>query len=302
MQIFITGATGYIGGSVAERLVRGGHSVRGLVRDTTKASALRLRGVEPVLGSLDDTGLLRDEAARSDAVVNAANSDHRESVEAMLTGLAGSGKPFLHTSGTGKVGDDACGEFLSDRVFNDDLAVDPGPHPFAQARHALDMRVLQAAASGVRSVVLCNPLIYGVGLGLHAESIQVPMLAKQALESGVVRVIGHGLNHWSNVHVDDMANLYSLALSSAPAGAFYFVENGEASFAEIGAAIALRLGLNSVQFWSVEDATPHWGERFPRSGLGSNSRVRGPRARRELGWAPRSPSLTEWIKTELPTA
>ena len=301
MKVFITGATGYIGGSVAQRLVREGHAVRGLGRDATKAIALSARGIEPVLGSLEDASILSEEVARADAIVNAASSDHRDSVETMLMVLRGTGKAFVHTSGTGKIGDDACGERLSSQIYDDESAVVPGPHPFAQARHALDMRILDAATSGVRAIVLCNPLIYGIGSGLDDESIQIPMLAKQAVESGVIRVIGHGLNHWSNVHVEDMATLYSLALLNAPAGAFYFVENGEASFAEIGAAIAFRLGLGSVQFWSVDEARACWGDRFPRSGLGSNSRVRGLRARRELGWTPSGPPLTDWIKTELPT-
>ncbi len=86
-----------------------------------------------------------------------------------------------------------------------------------------------------------------------------PQLATQARSSGVVRIVGRGINRWSNVHIDDVTALHSLALRQAPTGAFYFVENGEASYAEIGAAIARRLGLGPVQSWTVEEATPVWG-------------------------------------------
>ncbi len=58
MKIFVTGATGYIGGSVAERLVALGHRVTGLVRSEEKSSAIKERGIEPVLGNLDDSELL----------------------------------------------------------------------------------------------------------------------------------------------------------------------------------------------------------------------------------------------------
>jgi uncharacterized protein YbjT (DUF2867 family) len=49
MKIFVTGATGYIGGSIAERLVALGHDVSGLVRSANKIPPLKERGIEPVV-------------------------------------------------------------------------------------------------------------------------------------------------------------------------------------------------------------------------------------------------------------
>ena len=100
MNIFITGATGFIGGSVASHLLQAGHAVRGLVRNQDDADALTSFGVTPVLRDLDDRDVLIHEAQRAEAVVNAASSDHRSSVEALLEGLRDTGKPFLHTSGS----------------------------------------------------------------------------------------------------------------------------------------------------------------------------------------------------------
>ncbi len=54
MNVFITGAGGFIGGSIAQKLVQLGHTVRGLERNRAKAPELRARGVEPVPGTLDD--------------------------------------------------------------------------------------------------------------------------------------------------------------------------------------------------------------------------------------------------------
>ena len=84
MKIFITGAAGYIGGSIAERLRSEGHIVRGLVRRDTQAEGLATRGITPVLGDLDDHALLMHEARAADAVIDAASSDHRASVESLL--------------------------------------------------------------------------------------------------------------------------------------------------------------------------------------------------------------------------
>ena len=300
MNIFITGAAGYIGGSVAHTLLSAGYAIRGLVRNPDKVEILEARGVTPVFGNLDDLALLMREAREADAVINAASSDHRASVEALLEALRGTGKPFLHTSGSSVIGDDVRGNEMSEHVFDEEtpFIVEPAK----KDRHEIDNLILAAAATGVRSVVLCNSMIYGTGTGLHADSVQIPPLVAQACHSGVVRIVGQGVNRWSNVYIADVTELYRLALERAPAGAFYFVENGENSYAEIGAAIARRLDLGPVQSWTVEEATREWGEGQARYSFGSNSRVRARRARRELSWAPLHPSLMQWIEHEMPVA
>jgi uncharacterized protein YbjT (DUF2867 family) len=92
LKIFVTGANGYIGSSVASALITDGHKVRGLVRSKEKAAAVAAHGVDPVIGSLDDANLLQAEARAADAVVNAASSDHRGAVDALISGLSGSGR------------------------------------------------------------------------------------------------------------------------------------------------------------------------------------------------------------------
>ncbi len=299
MKILITGATGYIGGSVAQRLVGAGHAVIGLTRRVDKAAPLRALGVEPAVGSLDDARLLASLARSADAVVNAANSDHSGAVDALIGALEGTGKLLLHTSGSSIVGDNAQGE-LREAVFDEDTRFEPAPEK--AARVAIDRRVLRAAEHGVRSVVLCNSLIYGRGLGLHPSSIQIPSLVDQARKSGVVRYVGPGLNVWSTVHIEDVADLYLRAIEGARAGSFYYVENGEASFKDMAAAIAAALGLGPAQSWSIEEAIACWGVQRAVFSLGSNSRVRADRARRELGWAPRHCSVLDWIRKDLTTA
>ncbi|KGM35833.1 NAD-dependent epimerase/dehydratase family protein [Inquilinus limosus] len=298
MTIFLTGASGYIGGAVAVRLLRDGHRIRGLLRSPERAAQLQALGIEPVIGDLSDTALLAREAEAADAVINTASADDRPAAEALLDALAGSGKPFLHTSGTSVVADDARGEWASDKIYDEDTPVEPVPGK--AARVAIDRLIVDAARRGVRSAVLCNSLIYGTGPGLNPNSVQIPALVAQARKTGVVRPVGQGLNIWSNVHVDDMADLYALALGRAPAGAFYYVENGETSFADAAAAIARRLGLGAPQPWPADDAIAALGFGHAVYSLGSNSRVRGKRARAELGWAPRHASLTGWIETEMP--
>lgn len=117
MRIFLTGANGFVGGAVASALIADGHRVRGLVRDHGKAIAVAARGIEAVIGALQDTALLQTEARASDGVVNAANSDHCGAVEALISGIAGSGKPLIHTSGISVVADRATMGEPSERIF-----------------------------------------------------------------------------------------------------------------------------------------------------------------------------------------
>lgn len=295
MRIFLTGANGFIGGAVASVLVAAGHAVRGLVRDKAKADAVAAHGVEPLVGTLDDSALLQAEARAADAVINAASSDHRGAVEALIAGLADSGKPFIHSSGSSIVADLAMGE-PSDRIF--DESTPPAPLPDKAARVAIDRLVLGGAGMGIRAVVLCNTMIYGHSLGPPAQSVQIPALVRQAKASGVVRYIGRGLNRWSNVHIADVAALYPLALAKAPAGTFMYVESGEAALGEIAEAIAARLGLGAAQSFSAEQAIAAWGRNMAVYSLGSNSRVRG-KAAADLGWSPTRRSVTEWIANQL---
>jgi uncharacterized protein YbjT (DUF2867 family) len=80
MKIFITGAAGYIGGSVTERLLASGYELTGLVRSEDQASRLTARGITPVGGTLDDSDILAEAARAADAVINAASADHAGAV------------------------------------------------------------------------------------------------------------------------------------------------------------------------------------------------------------------------------
>jgi nucleoside-diphosphate-sugar epimerase len=293
MRIFLTGANGFIGSAVALALIAAGNKVRGLVRSKDKAELIAAHGIEAVVGSLDDTAMLQAEARAADAVINAASSDHRGAVEALIAALSGSGKAFIHSSGSSIVADLAMGG-PSERIFDEATPIEPLPE--RAARVAIDRLVL--AAAGIRSVVLCNTMIYGDALGPAAQSVQIPALVRQAKASGVVRYIGRGLNRWSNAHIADVAALYVLALAKAPAGTFTYVESGEAALGEIANAIAARLDVGAAQPWSAEEAIAAWGRNLAVLSLGSNSRVRG-RAAVKLGWSPTRRSVTHWIANEM---
>jgi len=294
MKIFITGASGYIGGSVAAALMAAGHQLSGLARSSETAAALATLGIEPVRGAIDDTEALAKAAYDADVTVNAANAGHRAAVETMLKALAGTRKTFLHTGGSSIVGTRARGE-LVEKMFDEDTPFTPTPQ--RAPRVEIDKLVRGAKSDGIRSIVIAPSLIYGLGHGLNPHSIQVPWLIKLAKKFGVAKHIGSGENRWANVHIDDLMALYVLAIEHAPAGAFYYAENGENSMREVCEAISRMLGQGGrTQSMSVQEAATEWGEGPANDTMGSNSRVRAKRARAELKWQPKARSLIEEIE------
>lgn len=295
MNVFIVGATGYIGGSLAEFLGKNGHQITGLARSEAKAAALREIGVLPIMGGFEDSDVLRLGAASADATINVSDSDDMGVVETLIGAMAGSGKALIHTSGSSIVVDDAMGATAGTEVIEDDFPFTPMDHRLP--RIAVDRAVRSAGISmGMRTAVICPTMVYGRGRGPKKDSDQIPKIAKKSRERGAGVYVGKGANIWSNVQIDDLCSLFSLALEKAPSGSFFFAENGELSLKEVAHAISVAIGLGGrTESWSLEEATEELGA-WPRVALATNCRVRANNARRALGWKPVGPSLADGLK------
>lgn len=277
------------------RLLADGHEVAGLARSVEKAAALSRLGVEPVLGSLADLGIVAAAARAADAVVNAASAEDSPVAEALVSALEGSDKALIHTSGTSVVADRALGE-PGHVVFSEDMPPDTLPERLL--RVAVERRVLAAAGRGVRSVVIRPSLIYGRGRGLNPFSHQLPKLAAVAQERGRPAHVGRGLAIWSNVHIDDVADLYVRALNTSPAGHVYFAAGGEASWRDLAVMVGRALAMaGEPEALDTPEALRVFGISAVTS-FGSNSRVSSEKARLMLGWRPAGPPLDVQLATD----
>ncbi|WP_129785556.1 NAD-dependent epimerase/dehydratase family protein [Promicromonospora panici] len=280
-QLFVTGAAGYLGQAISQRLSRAGYHVHGLVRSEVSARSVRAQGVTPVIGSLEDIG--RFDLSTYDGIIDTATADHAPSTEAFLGALAGTGKTYLRTSGTGVYTDLAAGEFSSNVYTETDAFV---PAPVVAARYESDQRVLDAANDDIRSVVIRPAMVFGDG-----GSEQLPLMLRYGLSTGRTIYAGSGENRWGNVYLYDLAELYLLALEHAKPGASYNVASGELAMSEVTDGIAHVLGQTGAREVSIEEARGELGARWVDVALASNSRVDSSRAKEELGWDPQGPDL-----------
>ena len=230
---------------------------------------------------------MRKQRRAADVVVNAASADHKGAVVALLDALAGSGKPFIHTSGSSIVGTRARGE-RSDAVFDEDTPFTPSPA--RAARVALNELILVVPRQGLPSRHhLPEPDLRPRAMAPRRDSVQVPLLIKLARKRGNAAHAGPGENIWSNVHIDDLVTLYALAIEKAPAGSVLFRrerrEFDARGCARPSTACSALPGPPAAM--SMAEAAAEWGEGTAEDTMASNSRVRAKRAR-QLGWKPKA--------------
>ncbi len=289
MKVFLTGATGYIGTVIAEKLQEAGHTVVGLARNETAANKLAKRNIKPFIGNLKHPESLALAAKQADGVIHTAfihdfdnwagavEADCRV-IEALRNALAGSGKPFIATSDTSVLGD------TGTEIADEDYPIAMGF--FLAERAKAETAVIRASQQNIRSVVLRLPLyIYGRGGGTS----YIPMRIQDAQEIGVVHYVAPGEHQVSAVDVDDVASLYILALEKAPGGSiFHAATESGISEKAIAKAISRVVGYQIEEIDS-EEAIALWGAGIAAF-FSINNQTSANKAKQQLGWKPQAGS------------
>lgn len=291
MQIFITGATGFIGSAVIPELLAAGHQVLGLTRSQQGADMLRAMGAAAHLGALEDLDSLSRGAERADAVIHLA-FDHdfsnyeancrkdADAIAALGKPLVGSGRPMLITSAIGMgiatPGDVAKENILDLQHRNPRIASEKAGQALLQA--------------GVNLITIRLSQIHDI----RRQGL-VSYLIDAARARNAAAYVRDGDARWSACHVSDAALLYRLALEKGERGARYHAVDEEGiSLRNIAHAIGERFDL-PVQSVSAEQAPDYLGAMwdFATFDMPASSVL----TQAALGWKPTGPGLLDDIRS-----
>ena len=293
LRIFVTGASGFVGSAVVEKLIAAGHEVLALARSDASAGALLAAGALVHRGDLDDRQSLRAGALEADGIIHTAfNHDFSryaqscaedaEVIAALGDAIAGTQKPLVVTSGLGLLAGGM-------QVTEQDV---PDFGPNAMPRVATERAVADLVGQGLNvSLMRLPPSVHGKG-----DHGFVPILIGIARQTGVSAYIGDGNNAWPAVHRFDAARAYVRAVEVAMPGAVYHpvAETGIA-FREIAGVIGKRLGVPTVSKTPAEAADHFgWFTHFAKLDCPAASDI----TRRQLGWSPTEPGLLADIDQE----
>uniref|UniRef100_A0AAU6WVE6 NAD(P)-dependent oxidoreductase n=1 Tax=Chryseobacterium endophyticum TaxID=1854762 RepID=A0AAU6WVE6_9FLAO len=125
--------------------------------------------------------------------------------------------------------------------------------------------------------------------------MQLPALISLSKKKGFGIYFGKGENIWSNVHIEDLADLYILALEKSKAGSLYYAENGASTIKNLAEKISDRYSLQPARSVTVQEAVDTFGPAGGYFGFASNSLCSSDKARTELQWKPQHQSIEYYI-------
>jgi 2-alkyl-3-oxoalkanoate reductase len=228
MKALVTGATGFIGGRIAQSLRERGDEVRGLVRDPGKAGALRSQGVELAQGDMEDLPSLTRAVEGVDRVYHTAavvgdwpDVAHTKRVNvdgtrALLEASVAAGVTrFIHISSLAVYGNkhhhgtDESAPYKYGDTYTD-----------AKIESELVVRAFQDAGK-IETVRLRPGFVYGPG-----DRLLIPKIS-EALREGKFMFVGDGSKQMNCIYIDDLGDISLLAGDAPQAnGQAYNVTDG----------------------------------------------------------------------------
>jgi nucleoside-diphosphate-sugar epimerase len=284
MKVVLTGATGFIGSHVLSELQSHGHEVTAVVRDDAHASTVAARGATPAVADLYDRPALESLLRGADGAIHTASPGDATSadldsavVDAATSAFDGTGKPYLQISGLWVYGPNTAISETS--PFN--------APPLVAWKEPIERRVL--GAQGMRGTVIVSGTAYGDGGG----GLPGLLLGSPKDGAGNLITLGTGRQHWSTVHVADLADFFRRVLEDDSARGRYVIGNGvQSTLAELTNAAAVAVGAPGAVPGSDAEARARLGDYFAEVLL-LDQATDAAKARADLGWRPSRPSLAD---------
>jgi nucleoside-diphosphate-sugar epimerase len=284
MKVALTGATGFIGSHVLTELHEHGHEVTALVRDQARADTVAARGANAAVVDLYDRPAVTSLLSKVDGAIHTASPGDATTADldsamadAAIEAFAGTGKTYIEISGLWVYGDST--SITEQSPFHAPALV--------AWKEPIERRVL--GARDMRAVVIVSSTAYGDGGG----AIPGALLGSPRDDAGNLIMIGTGQQHWSTVHVADLADFFRRVLEDDSARGRYVIGNGvKSTVAELTEAAAVAVGAPGAVPGSGDEARARLGDYFAEVLL-LDQGTDAAKARTELGWSPSHPTLVD---------
>lgn len=267
MRVFITGATGYIGGAVAAALRIRGHEVAALVRADADAKRLRDLGVFLLTGDLQSLPDLRDQLEGYDAFVHTAQSakDAAAADRAAVDTFTSLPGHVVYTSGVWVLGN----------THGADESSDVNPLSIVRWRPPHEELVL-----GSGGAVLRPGCVYGGKQSLFAAWFAA------AEQNEPIRITGDGNNRWALVDLHDLSDLYVRAVEQRATKVLHGIDDSRSTLNECAAAVSsASSGSSTVEHVPLDIARATLGELA--DALSIDQTIDSRETRAKLGWEPK---------------
>lgn len=306
MRIFVTGASGFVGGAATRKLAAGGYEVRAMSRSEKSDAAIRALGATPVRCDLENVA--EADVRGADAIIHCAafveqwgplDAWQRFNVEGtrnmLAAALQGGVKRFIH------IGTEAAlfhGQHL--RGVDETYPLAPNsPYPYSATKAQAEQLVRNANGPGFETIVLRPRFIWGPG-----DTTLLPVIEEMA-RAGKFMWVNGGRAMTSTTHIDNLVHAIELSLTKGRPGEAYFIlDDGVRPMRDMITGMAASRGLSlpdkSVPAWladalggAMEFAWGNFGlkgapplTRFSAMILSRDAILKDDKARAEMGYQP----------------
>lgn len=258
MRVFVTGATGFIGGNLVRMLLNDGHKVRALIRPGSDQRNVAGLPLELVTGDLSNRQNLTEQILGCDAVFHVAahyslwQKDRDAIYRANVTGtkhlLAAAKtagvKRFIHTSSVAAIGVPAPGTLADEHT---QTTVEALVSDYKKSKFLAEQAALEAARNGL-DVVIVNP---STPIGAYdIKPTPTGDIILRFLQDRMPAYVHTGLNL---IDVEDVARGHILAWQKGRTGERYILGNRNLTLKEMLDMLAAITGKPAPRF-----AVPHF--------------------------------------------
>lgn len=250
MKVLITGATGFLGPRLCQRMLTEGYQVRILCRGTSNLAAIAALPLEKAIGDITDADSVRTAVHGCRYVIHgAANVRYepgaqREQMRVNVEGTRNAARAartegvqrFLQISSVGAVGIPTNAQ-PADEDFR--FNVENTGLTYHISKHRAEQEVREEINCGLDAVIVNPALICGA----TARGYRAPQAMQKALASWIIPCSPGGQ---CLVHVDDVVDGIVLALRKGQSGNRYILGGSNVSFRDMVNAVRRRLNLNRL--------------------------------------------------------